>query len=108
MAESFAEYLARYRSLVVTGFDGGDSPTDAQVLSLVQSEYLKGHEVAVRYEYLGDDSNGYPVYRLGTAIVLQNIQSHLDTLVSAGSIHVVPGTAGKKRCYSCNPALRMT
>ncbi len=109
MAESFAEYLVRYRAQVTTGFDGGDSPSDADVLSLVQSEYIKQHEAAVVYEFIGDDSNGYPVYRLGTAIVLKNVKTNLDALVAAHSIHVVPGSAGGtvKNAYSCNPSLRM-
>ena len=110
MAESFAEYLTRYRALVVTGFGGADSPTDAQVLALTQAEYIKQHEAAVVYEYIGDDSNGYPVYRLGTAIVLVDIKTNLDALVTAHSLHVVPGSSGglKKAAYSANPSLRMS
>jgi hypothetical protein len=103
VAESFAEYLARYRSQVVTGFDGDDSVSQADVLNLLRTEYIKQHEAAVVYEYLGDDSSGYPVYRLGTAVVLQNIQTQLNDIVTDREATKIPGAA---KAYSLNPSLR--
>ncbi len=104
MSTTFAQYLAEYRSKVNTGFGANDTVSKAGVLALLQAEYIKAHEVSVRYEYLGDDENGPPVWRLGTAIVLQDIQTHLNSIVTDGNAKLVPGA---KKAYTLNPSIRV-
>jgi hypothetical protein len=101
MAESFTDYLARYRAKA--DVLAAASLTDAIVLGYVKDQDLAQHGSAVAYEFLGDDTAGAPVYRLGTLIILQDIQAHLDALVAARSITKV---GGAKAAYSANPSLR--
>jgi hypothetical protein len=96
---TFAEYLAGYRTTATLAADA--TVTDASLELLVKDEYLRRHEAPVWYEKLGQDATG-PVYRLGTAILLLDVQSHLDALVTAGKIKRM----NYANAYSCNPSLR--
>lgn len=99
--QTFAEYLARYR----TKASVLASPvlTNEQVRVLVMEQDLAQHGQSVKYQFLGDDAAGDPVYRLGTVIVLQNLDAQLNVLVTARSISEVPGF---DRAFSANPSLR--
>jgi hypothetical protein len=105
MAETFSEYLDRYRGRA--DVLAGAALTDALVLGYVQGQDIQQHGASVAYQFIGNDAPGGvagdPVYRLGTLIFLQDIQAHLDALVVAHSISKIPGAA---TAYSCNPSLR--
>lgn len=101
MAESFAEYLARYRAKADVAASPALSNEEVRVLCLEQ--HVKIHESSIHYQYLGDDANGAPVYRLGTCIILQDISVQLAALVTARSLGVVPGA---QTSYTMNPSIR--
>jgi hypothetical protein len=101
--KNMTEYLAAKRAAASVA--ASPSLTNDEVLALVTSEYVKLGSSAVEFQYLGDDGSGDPVFKLGTAIVLQNISTQLTALVDAGSIVQIPGA---NLAYSVNPHLRKT
>ncbi len=99
--KSFADYLTAKRAAATVA--ASPSLSNAEVLAYVKDEYIKMAGSVVEYQYLGDDGSGDPVYKLGSIILLQNIKTQLDALVTAGSLTAVPGT---NLGYSPNPHLR--
>jgi len=99
MSRSFTQYLADYRTKAT--ILAAATVTDASAELLVKDEYLRRHEAPVWYEHIGTDATG-PVYRLGSAIILQDIQAHLDAIVTAGKV----SRLNYKNAYTCNPSLR--
>lgn len=99
--KTFAEYLAEYRSRA--SIPATPVLTNEQVRVLVVEQDVAQHGQSVKYQFIGDDAAGDPVYRLGTLIVLQDLSAQLDALVAAHSIHEIPGFA---RAFSANPSLR--
>ncbi len=97
---NFTEYLAALRARA----DVAASPTlsNSEVLALVKDEHIKQHEMAVAYQYIGDDSNGDPVWRLGTQILLQDITAQLAANTVSGYIKKIPGAEAS---YSANPSI---
>ena len=99
--KTFAGYLAALRAQAI--YAANDTVSNATVLALVQSEQLASGLDSVKYQYLGDDANGDPVFRLGTKISLQDLKSKLDALVAAGSLKTV---AGADFAYTAVPGIR--
>jgi len=100
--KTFAEYLQEYIDRADYDETAAGALSDADVLALVQGEAFARHESPVVYEHLGDSADSDTVYRLGGKILLGDIQSHLDALVTAGSLKRL----NFKNFYVCNPSLR--
>jgi hypothetical protein len=77
-----------------------------EVATLVLQQALILHGAAVFYEHLSRDEDPVlepPVYRIGTAVILQDIQTQLTALCTAGSLFRYGTTMN---AYNPNPSLR--
>jgi hypothetical protein len=99
---SFAEYLVEKRARAAVA--ASPALENAEVLLLMLKEHANIHGSALHYQYIGDDSAGAAVWKLGTQFLLQDISVQLAALIDAGSISQVAGTNDPS--YSVNPHLR--
>lgn len=97
--KTFGEYLAGLRKTATVA--SGPALSTSAVKDIIVKEYIARHETAIFYEFLGDDENGAPVYRIGSTILLQDVQTQLNSLVTSKDIKRL----NFKNSYGLNPSL---